>query len=196
MTLKLERFIRKPFPVDGVQVTEENMPYVAEWCKGTCERDKDGPYIQLSIPRAWNVRQTKAYATDWVLKLGKGFKVYTNPSFHKTFEKPQNKQSSQRNRAKRKESMDPHPHEVPAGDLQDPAEPKRVDVSQDVETEPSQPVETTERVVEETVTTPVTDEAVPNLGGGEQVVEGTRNEDLLPADHAVADDADVKEDDS
>ena len=34
MTLKIEHYTRKPFPVEAVQVTEENLNEVAESCGG------------------------------------------------------------------------------------------------------------------------------------------------------------------
>ena len=84
-------YVRKPFEVDVVRVTDENVEAVAEWCEGTLmsegPEDKLVWFIKVQVARALNERQTKAYPGDWVLKAGTGFKVYTDKAFHKTFEK-------------------------------------------------------------------------------------------------------------
>lgn len=79
---------RRPFDVEVVQVTEENMEAVADWCHGKIENGlpQDGAFIRVGVQRPLNDRQTKAYPEDWVLFAGTGFKVYTNNAFHKTFE--------------------------------------------------------------------------------------------------------------
>lgn len=79
-------YVRKPFEVEAVQVTEENIDEVREWCQGTTMEDSR-PYIKVRVARALNERQTKAYPGDWVLYAGTGFKVYTDKAFHRTFEK-------------------------------------------------------------------------------------------------------------
>ncbi len=79
------KYVRKPFEVDAVQVTAENLEELAEWCQGTLEED-NRPYIRVRVARPLNERQTKAYAGDWVLYAGTGFKVYTSKAFHRTFE--------------------------------------------------------------------------------------------------------------
>lgn len=94
MTIKPTKHARKPFVVDAIQVTPENMAEVAEWCSGTLTNDdpKAGTdaeplFIQVDVNRALNVRQTKAYPGDWVLNLvGSGFKVYTDKAFKKSFD--------------------------------------------------------------------------------------------------------------
>lgn len=90
--MKTEKFARKPFYVDVVQVTEENMAEVAEWCMGdVCTTEKpDGTvehYIRVRVARPLTDRQTKAYPGDRVLYAGKGFKVYTPRAFTANFEK-------------------------------------------------------------------------------------------------------------
>jgi hypothetical protein len=90
--MKTEKFIRKPFTVDAVQVTAENMQDVAEWCQGevltteaTEKRDPED-YIQVRVLRPLSPRQTKAFVGDWVLYSGTGYKVYTNKAFDRGFE--------------------------------------------------------------------------------------------------------------
>lgn len=90
--IRTQHFVRKPFYVDAVQVTSENMAEVAEWCNGAVRdiKNQDGSvssqYIKVQVSRAITDRQTKAFAGDWVLKAGSGFKVYTPKAFEKSFD--------------------------------------------------------------------------------------------------------------
>ena len=85
MAVETTKYVRKPFEVDAVLVTEANMEAVSEWCQGSLESDHR-PYIKVRVARALNERQTKAYPGDWILYAGTGFKVYTAKAFHKTFQ--------------------------------------------------------------------------------------------------------------
>jgi hypothetical protein len=92
MTLATVKYIRKPFEVDAVQVTADNMQEVADWCSGTIvvEKDKQDKLQQFIKVNAVNVtsdRQTQAFVGDWVLSNGNGYKVYTNKAFSRTFDK-------------------------------------------------------------------------------------------------------------
>lgn len=79
-------YVRKPFEVEAVEVTDANIEQVAEWCQGTLQIEENGrQFIKVRVARALNERQTKAYAGDWVLYAGTGFKVYTPKAFKKTF---------------------------------------------------------------------------------------------------------------
>lgn len=90
------KFVRKPFYVDAVRVTSANMTDVAKWCGGTVRQAKpDGDVQQGRVPQKYvevpvylpmNDRQKMAFVGDWVLFAGKGYKVYTNPAFNKTFQ--------------------------------------------------------------------------------------------------------------
>jgi len=82
-------YVRKPFEVEAVEVTEENIEEVKDWCQGYLDTD-NRPFIKVKVARALNERQTKAYPGDWVLYAGTGFKVYTAKAFHRTFERPHN----------------------------------------------------------------------------------------------------------
>lgn len=90
MSVETTTYVRKPFEVEAVQVTEENIEAVAQWCDGKvlAEGDDENPkaFIKVRVARALNERQTKAYLGDWVLYAGTGYKVYTPKAFGKTFE--------------------------------------------------------------------------------------------------------------
>lgn len=87
----IKSYVRKPFFVDAVQVTEENLNDVAVWCGGKLiSLQKEGvpprKFVKVKVKRPLNSRQTHAFVGDWVLSAGTGFKVYTDEAFHKNFE--------------------------------------------------------------------------------------------------------------
>lgn len=90
--MNTQKFVRKPFEVEAAQVTAENLEEVAAWCRGTVNTDGPGgtepgdAYVKVTVARALNERQTKAFVGDWVLQAGNGFKVYTSKAFNKSFE--------------------------------------------------------------------------------------------------------------
>lgn len=79
------KFTRKPFEVDAVQVTAENIDEVAKWCQGEVITEDGQPCIKVRVLRALNERQTKAFIGDWVLYAGTGYKVYVDKAFKKSF---------------------------------------------------------------------------------------------------------------
>jgi hypothetical protein len=91
--LSTTHFVRKPFYVDGIRVTKENMAEVAEWCKGTLKETdpkvagkRPSPFIEVEVHRPANDRQRRAFIGDWVLESENGFKVYTDQALRSTFE--------------------------------------------------------------------------------------------------------------
>lgn len=82
-------YARKSFNVEAVQVTQENIEEVANWCGGQIKENRDGaPYIKIDVKRALNERQRRAYLGDWVLlrQDGDTFKVYDDKAFAKCFD--------------------------------------------------------------------------------------------------------------
>ena len=80
------KYSRKPFDVEAVKLTPENIEEVAQWCGGevrTSDLSKSGgqegyqQYIKVPVKRPLNDRQTRAYYDDWVVAAGGSFKVYT-----------------------------------------------------------------------------------------------------------------------
>lgn len=86
MSIQLQKFARRPFYVDAIQVTAENMADVAEWCAGTITGEGKQRHIKVRALRPINTRQTQAFVGDWVLDFN-GFKVYSPSAFEKSFEK-------------------------------------------------------------------------------------------------------------
>lgn len=92
MSVNPKKYVRKPFYVEAIQVTPENMEEVAQWCSGEVRASKKTPegedeqYIKVWVQRPLDERQTKAFAGDWILYAGTGFKVYMTKAFEKSFE--------------------------------------------------------------------------------------------------------------
>jgi hypothetical protein len=85
--LQVARYVRKPFVVQAVQVTEENMEEVASWCDGKIEADPQGKkYIKVNVTRPMNDRQTMAFSHNWVLLAENGYKVFLNKPFLTSYE--------------------------------------------------------------------------------------------------------------
>lgn len=86
--ITLGSYRRKPFEVLAVQVTEENMYEVSEWCGGEILKAGSGAsYIKVPVIRPSMIRQTRAFAGDWILFSGRGYKVYTIKAFEGSFER-------------------------------------------------------------------------------------------------------------
>lgn len=94
MQLKVEKFVRREFPVDKVTVTEDNLELVAEWCGGDVRTDRNGArYVKVRVVRPLTSRQSEAYVNDVVLYAGTGYKVYTPKAFEAAF-KPASPETS------------------------------------------------------------------------------------------------------
>jgi hypothetical protein len=93
--LEIKTYARKSFDVEAIQVTAENMSQVAKWCGGEIQKTEHNDpkrvrkYIQVSVIRAINPKQTQAFVGDWVLYTKSGFKVYVDKAFRETFEIPE-----------------------------------------------------------------------------------------------------------
>lgn len=89
IALPSELYQRKIFVVEAVQVTDDNMPLVAQWCDGEVANTPytNKAYVSVRVRRPLDRRHTTAYAGDWVLKAKSGFKVYRDKAFRENFEK-------------------------------------------------------------------------------------------------------------
>lgn len=102
MAIQPQKYVRKPFEVEAVEVTEANMADVAAWCGGTIDTDPEAPrgkvdqkFIKVQVKKPLSERQTRAYSGDWVLLAltndrdagPAGFKVYTPKAFTSSFQK-------------------------------------------------------------------------------------------------------------
>lgn len=93
VALAPQKFMRKPFFVEAIQVTTENMFAVAAWVKGKVEEDPESygniSFIRAEVLRPLNDRQTKAFVGDWILHSDTGFKIYTASAFSRCFVEPE-----------------------------------------------------------------------------------------------------------
>lgn len=88
MSVVPEKYVRKPFEVEAVQVTEENLTEIADWCDGDIRHTADKvPFVKVQVARPLTSRQTRAFVGDWILFAGRGFKVYTSKAFEGAFDK-------------------------------------------------------------------------------------------------------------
>lgn len=91
MSVEPKKYVRKPFYPNVVQVTEENMAEVAQWCGGTIQEQKRADsdevrkFIKVAVKRPLTERQTKAFINDWVLEIDGGFRIYTPNAFIASF---------------------------------------------------------------------------------------------------------------
>ncbi len=81
--MEFTTFVRKPFTVEAVEVTEENIADIAELV-GTLRQKEDGSsYIHVDrrlIPNIYRV-----YPGFWMTKMGDNVRCYSNPVFKKQF---------------------------------------------------------------------------------------------------------------
>lgn len=82
MELEFATFVRKPFSVEAVQITEENIEEVATLV-GTL-KEKDGErYIQVDRKKVPNVGQvTPGY---WMTRMGRNIRCYSERVFLEQF---------------------------------------------------------------------------------------------------------------
>lgn len=86
--METKRASRKPFFVEFVELTEENLADASKWCKGVIQNAEDGRrFIKVKVDNIINEKQTKGFPGDYLLKQtnGNGFKVYTAKAFFRNF---------------------------------------------------------------------------------------------------------------
>ena len=85
--LDLKKYKRKELIVSAVEITDENMEEVAEWCRGRIQLDenKERRIVGMKVFHPVNKRQTQGYVGDFMVKLN-GFKVYEPKSLNNMFD--------------------------------------------------------------------------------------------------------------
>lgn len=81
--MEYTKFFRKPFVVEAVQVTEENINEIAEFVGTICKKDDGTPYIQVDrrlIPNVFRV-----YPGFWVTRLNDNIRCYSSKIFNQQF---------------------------------------------------------------------------------------------------------------
>lgn len=94
MAIEMQQYIKKPLYVDAVRISADNFEEIAAWCDGEILWEpEDHPqkpgqkYIKVDAHHPKNARQTKAFTGDWILSTDRGYKIYTNKSFHESFDR-------------------------------------------------------------------------------------------------------------
>lgn len=89
----LKSYVRKSFRVKAIQITEQNMADVAEWCGGLVRqpdevewKDKQpkGAFIQLA--EGAEGRKYIGTVGCWVIQKGENFRIFHDLLFRQTFE--------------------------------------------------------------------------------------------------------------
>jgi hypothetical protein len=91
MGIEMRTFTRKTFVVEAIKLTEENLNYVALWCRGTIAKTLDDAgtlYISLPHPSGSYTRDgVKAYIGNWIVhnEKQKSFRPYDEGVFFHNF---------------------------------------------------------------------------------------------------------------
>ncbi len=81
--MEFAKFFRKPFVVEAVQVTEDNINEIAEFVGTICKKDDGTPYIQVDrrlIPNVFRV-----YPGFWMTRMGDNVRCYSARIFNEQF---------------------------------------------------------------------------------------------------------------
>ena len=84
-----ENYIRRPFAVKAVQISEENIRDLAEWTEGSVGvNHKNETNIRIIEPpgKRLRYRQKHGFYGDWLVHGPQGFRIFSNEAFHRTFE--------------------------------------------------------------------------------------------------------------
>lgn len=84
LSLEFQPYIRKPFTVEALEITRENIHEISELI-GEFEEDESGPYITADPEKVPTVdRVTPGY---WVTKMGRNVRCYSPRVFNEQFTK-------------------------------------------------------------------------------------------------------------
>lgn len=79
LTIKTKPFVRKPFDVQAVQITNDNMQEVSDWIGGRVVTPDIGrPFIQFKAGRG--------FENDWATSYSGQFRLYTRAAFARNFD--------------------------------------------------------------------------------------------------------------
>lgn len=81
--MQFKTFVRKPFTVEAVEVTEDNIDDIAKMC-GTIETNEDGQkFIKTNKEIVKTV--TRVYIGFWMTKNGSSIRFYSRRIFNQQF---------------------------------------------------------------------------------------------------------------
>lgn len=86
MELEFSSFVRKPFTVEAVRITEANIAEVAEYVgevRYLDEKNNKKPYIHVNRRLVPNV--LRVFPGFWMTRMGDNVRCYANKVFHDQF---------------------------------------------------------------------------------------------------------------
>lgn len=81
--MEFTRFVRKPFAVEAIEVTEENIAEIAKMVGSLRKKENGTPYIKVDqklVPSVFNV-----YPGFWMTKMGDNIRCYSKRAFEEQF---------------------------------------------------------------------------------------------------------------
>lgn len=88
MTLLFQTFKRRPFEVDAVKVTRENIGEIAKYVGDLREKEDGTPYILVDRRIVPNIH--RVYPGFWMTKMGDNVRCYSGRIFDEQFEPKEN----------------------------------------------------------------------------------------------------------
>lgn len=76
-------FVRKPFTVEAIEITEDNIEELSEFIGTLKKKDNGTPYIQVDrrlVPNIYRV-----FPGFWMTKMGDNVRCYSKRIFHEQF---------------------------------------------------------------------------------------------------------------
>lgn len=83
MDVIFEKFIRKPFAVEAIQITEDNIEEMAQFIGKIRKRPDGSPYI--FVDRRFIPGIEKVYPGFWMTRIGDNTRCYSNRIFQDQF---------------------------------------------------------------------------------------------------------------
>ncbi len=81
--MEFNRFVRKPFVVEAVEVTEENIEEIAEYVGTLRKKDDGSSYIQVDRRLIRNV--FRVFPGFWMTRMGDNIRCYSKRVFTDQF---------------------------------------------------------------------------------------------------------------
>jgi hypothetical protein len=82
--MQFDGYIRKPFPVEAIEITEENINEMARFV-GTVEKKEDGTSF-IEVDRRLIPNLYRVYPGFFMVKMGNNMRCYSPKIFKKQFE--------------------------------------------------------------------------------------------------------------
>lgn len=81
--MEFNSFVRKPFTVEAVEITEDNIAEIAELVGVLRKKDDGTPYIRVDRRLVPNIYQV--YPGFWMTKMGDNIRCYSKKIFKEQF---------------------------------------------------------------------------------------------------------------